>query len=431
MEAAKPAFLQDLFTKWVYNPLARSFSTISGQFWNTAVFGTDTFADERINEYTAHRIATVYTCINVRSQTIAALPMSVFREDKKTGRKEGWTDHPVYYPLAHEPNDYLTSANFFQTCMIHADSWGNSYALITRDDRGNAIAYEILEPFDVEPVVVEGKAFYKYYGDTIPGREVLHFRWFSYDGLCGESPIRMNANTFGMALKQDRYSALALGTKPPGFLSYEGDLKPEQKKQNQQEWDSPKDLGKTKVLSGRWKYTPIMIPPDDAQYIEAKKLTKQEIYGIYRIPPTFAQDFERATFANAEQQDLVFVKHTITPLIRQIEQEINKKCFTERDKKTHYVKFNLNGLLRGDLAARQAFYQSMVNSGVMNRNEARGFEELNAYQGGDDFLVQGAMVPADLLRKQYEQKVLPTVEPPQPGKTSYTYSMNGNGSAVH
>jgi HK97 family phage portal protein len=409
----KPAVLQELFSKFVYNPLARSFSTINGSLWNSLLVGNDSFSEEKVNEYRAHRIATVYICINVLYQTISALPLSVYRT--KNGRTERIDDHPAYYALSQQANSYLSAAQFQGTTEIHQQSWGNGYAYINRNFTGQGESYDILDPWDVSPIIEQGQAFYKYKGEMIPGREVLHFRMFSYDGLCGLSPIRMQSNTIGAAIKQDRYSTMQLGAKPPGFLSYEGTVTPEQKTQSRDSWKKETADGSTPVLSGNWHYNPIMIPADDAAYVDSRKMTKQEIYGIYRIPPTFAQEFENATFSNAEQQDLVFTKHTVTPLIRMREQEINMKVFTEKEKKTHYVKYNLNGLLRGDLAARKEFYQSMVNTGVMSRNEARGFEDLNPYAGGDDFLVQGAMVPADLLRKQYENKVLPTV-PTVPSK---------------
>lgn len=385
--------------------------TIAGDFWNN-IFGSENFADEKVTEKRAHQLATVFTCINIRSQTLCAIPANVMQE--KNGKKNILTDHEAYYPLAHQPNSYMSSANFFLTLMIHADSWGNAYAYINRDGRLRPVSFDLWCPWDVTTIIEKGEAYYKYEGEVIPSRDVLHFRWFSYNGLDGISPIRLNANTMGMAIKQDRYSTMALGQKPPGILSYEGDLKPEQKAQNQKSWAEDLRNGKTPVLSGRWKFDPIIISPGEAEYIATKKLTKQEIYGIFRIPPTFAQDFERATFANAEQQDLVFVKHTVVPIIRVIEQECNMKLFTEREKKNTYVKFNLNGLLRGDLTARQAFYQAMVNTGVYSRNEVRSLEDLNAYPGGDDFLVQGAMAPADMLREIYKSKVIPTA--PVPGE---------------
>ena len=401
------AFLQNLVEKYVWDFSKKS---ISGEFdlkgteaWARLIGYKDNFSEEAVSEQRALGLSTVYTCINVRSQTIAALPIGVYR-DQENG-KESLTDHPVYYPLAHQPNSYMSSANMFLTSMIHADSWGNSYIGINRNGRGEVRSLDILQPWECESInVIDGNAYYNINGMIYPSRDVLHFRWFSMDGLNGVSPIRQNAMTMGKALKAEKYAAMALGQKPPGILSYEGNMTPEQKAENQKSWKEDLINGRTPIMSGRWSFEPIMLSPGDAQFIEQEKLTKQAIYGIYRIPPVFGQDYERATFTNAEQSDLIFAKHTILPLVRVIEQECNMKLFSEREKKNTYVKFNMNGLLRGDTTARAAFYNTMRNIGGMNGNEIREREDMNPYEGGEIYTVQGAQVPIDQLRKFYSSK---------------------------
>lgn len=394
--------------------------SINGDLWNSTGWNTN-FADEHITSQIALTIAAYYTCVNVRAQTISALPGNVIQE--KGSKKEVLTEHPAYYPLAHQPNGYMSSANMFLTSMIHSDTRGNSYIRINRNYKGEPETLTLLCPWEVTPTLGSGKAFYKYQGEMIPGRDMLHFRWFSYDGFIGVDPMTMHAETLGMARKQDRFSSLGLGTKPPGVLSYQGNLTPTQMAENQKNWKKDTDAGRTPVLSGQWSYQQIMQASVDVQLIESKKLTKQDIYGIMRVPPVFAQDFERATFSNAEQSDLVFVKHTIVPIIRVIEQEVNMKMFTEKEKKNTYWKFNLNGLLRGDLQTRQAFYQAMKNNGLMNANEIRSLEDLNGYgKDGEMFTTQGAQIPVDQLRDFYKSKVLPSV--PAVPKNGFAHEHN-------
>jgi HK97 family phage portal protein len=373
----------------------------------------DNFSEEAVSESRAHGLSTVYTCINVRSQTIAALPINVYRETDQG--KQSLTEHPAYYPLAHQPNSYMTSANMFMTAMIHADSWGNSYIGINRSGRGAVNSLDLLNPWECESInIVDGNAYYNINGMVYPARDVLHFRWWSLDGLNGISPIRQNAITMGKAIKAEKYSSMALGQKPPGILSYQGTMTPEQKAENQKSWKEDLQMGRTPIMSGKWEFTPIMLAPGDAQFIEQERLTDRKIYGIFRIPPVFAQDYERATFVNAEQSDLLFAKHTITPIIRMIEQECNMKLFSEREKSNTYVKFNLNGLLRGDTAARAQFYTAMRNIGAVNANEIREREDFNGYDGGEIYTVQGAQVPVDMLREFYESKVDPGSETNEP-----------------
>ena len=403
---SKP-FFQNLFEKYVWDFSRKSadgtFNLKGTEAWARLIGYSDNFAEEPVSETRAHGLATVYTCINVRSQTVASLPINVYREEGE--QKVNLSDHPVYYPLAHQPNSYMSSANMFLTAMIHADSWGNSYIGINRNGRGVVTSLDPIVPWECESIqVIDGNAYYKIRGEVYTSRDILHFRWFSLDGLNGISPIRQNAITVGKAIKSEKYSAMALGQKPPGILSYEGNMTPEQRAENQKAWKNDLVSGNTPILSGRWSFEPIMLSPGDAQFIEQEKLTDKKIYGIYRIPPVFAQDFERATFTNAEQSDLIFAKHTILPLVRIIEQECNMKLFSEREKKNTYVKFNLNGLLRGDTQARAAFYTAMRNIGGMNADEIRQREDMNGYEGGDIYTIQGANVPVDQLRSFYSEK---------------------------
>jgi HK97 family phage portal protein len=410
-------FLQKVFEKYIWDFSAKSagnpYNLKGADAWARLVGFNDNFSEEAVSESRAHGLSTVYTCINVRSQTIAALPINVYRETDQG--KQSLTEHPAYYPLAHQPNSYMTSANMFMTAMIHADSWGNSYIGINRSGRGAVNSLDLLNPWECESInIVDGNAYYNINGMVYPARDVLHFRWWSLDGLNGISPIRQNAITMGKAIKAEKYSSMALGQKPPGILSYQGTMTPEQKAENQKSWKEDLQMGRTPIMSGKWEFTPIMLAPGDAQFIEQERLTDRKIYGIFRIPPVFAQDYERATFVNAEQSDLLFAKHTITPIIRMIEQECNMKLFSEREKSNTYVKFNLNGLLRGDTAARAQFYTAMRNIGAVNANEIREREDFNGYDGGEIYTVQGAQVPVDMLREFYESKVDPGSETNEP-----------------
>lgn len=376
----------------------------------TRIMGyNDNFSDEVVSERRAHGLATVYTCINVRSRTIASLPINVMIEEN--GQKRVLTDHSAYYPLAHEPNNYMSSAQMFLTSMIHSDSWGNSVIGINRDSRMRPYSFDLICPGDWDVTKSDGEAWYKINGEVYPSRDVLHFRWWSLDGLCGISPIKLHQMTMGKAFKEERYSSTTLGQLPPGFLHYEGNITPEQRAQNQKSWKADRRNGEIPVLSGKWDYKSTMFPPSETEYIQSAALTDQKIYGIFQLPPTFAQNYERATWSNAEQADLVYAKHTVTPICRVIEQECNMKLFTQKEKKNHFVKFNLNGLLRGDIVARGNFYKAMRDIGGLNGNEIRSYEDLNGYDGGEIYTVQSANIPVDQLRKFYEQKVAPTAPP--------------------
>ena len=421
------AKLQDWFDRNIWQTSKRGYenglSTINGSILES-ILSSGEFTDETVTPRGSLKITPVFISVNVRGNTMASLPMNVIREEG--GKKQVLTDHPAYYPLSQEPNKYMTAPNFWKTIMLHIDLWGNGYARINRDSRNRPVSFDIWEPWCVTKEIVEGDLFYKYEGETESSDNVLHFRFLSLDGVCGLSPVTENINTLGMAKKLQRYSSLILGAQPPGVLSYEGNLSAPQQEQNREAWKAgPK--GEVKVLSGKWNYQPIISEADATQFIQTKEANEREIFGIWQMPPTFAQNFIRATYSNAEQGDLSYAKHTITPIATNIEKECNMKLFFNREKENTYTKFNLNGLLRGDMAARQSFYQSMINSGVMLRNEARSLEDLNEYDGGEVPLIQGAMIPADTegidaLRKKMETEVIPSAGKPVNGK-----HLNGHG----
>jgi HK97 family phage portal protein len=418
---SRVAYFQNFVDKYIW-PIKKSswpgnydsITDINGSLLES-IFATDNAAGEIVTVPKALRNSTVFSSINVRGNTIASLPCNVIQES--ANKKTVLVDHPAYYLLAHQPNGYMTAANFWKVIMLHVDAWGNAYAHITRDSRRNPVALDIWEPWAVTVEVKNGVAIYTYNGETVFGRDVLHYRFYTWDGLMGRSPIIENRDTIGMAMKLDRYSAILMGKKPPGVLSYEGNLTPEQKSENKKEWGSG-SAGDVKILSARWKYQPIMTPADESAFAVSRRQNKTDLLGIWQMPPQFVQDLERSTFSNAEQMDLVYAKHTIVPPCRNIELENNMKLFKEQEKANTYTKFNLNGLLRGDIAARQAFYQAMVNGGIMSRNEARGLEDMNPYKGGDDFLVQGAMILADKLREMMDSKLIPSAPAPKNTKVN-------------
>lgn len=414
------ALLQDFVNKYIWST-GKSSWTAGDDIYDThgniihSFYTTDNTAGELVTERNALRNSTIYSSTYVRGNTIASLPCSVIQETGKT--KTILTDHPAYYLVHDQPNSYMSAANFWKTIMLHVDIWGNGYGYIQRDSRRNPVAIHIWVPWEVSVTFEDGDVFYHYQGETVSSRDMLHYRFYSFDGICGRSPVRENSNAIGMAMKLDRYSAILMGVQPPGILSTEKSLTPEQKVQNKKAWQEAKP-GQVRVVDGGFKYTPVMTPADEAAFAIQRRQNKTELLGIWQMPPQFVQDLERSTFSNAEQMDLVYAKHTVTPICRNIELENNMKLFFEKEKKNIYTKFNMNGLLRGDLAARQAFYQSMVNTGIMFRNEARSLEDLNPYEGGDTPLIQGAMIPGDqkgvdALRKKMETEVIPSAPTPK------------------
>ena len=165
----------------------------------------------------------------------------------------------------------------------------------------------------------------------------------------------------------------------------------------QKSWNQSQTSAGTKLLPFGFKYNRISIAPEEAQFIETRKFQAEEICRIFSVPPALVQLESQTTYNNVEQQNLMFARHTVLPWAKRIEQELATKLLTRQEARSHYFKFTLNELFRGDMAARSQFYTQMLQNGVYNINEVRGTENLNPISGGDQHLVQVNLLSLDKM----------------------------------
>ena len=360
-----------------------------------------TESGELVSVKNGTQTSTAFSCINVLAQDIAKLPFNV-RKDTEQG-KEIIKSTPVYKLIHTRPNNYTTAYNFWYKIVWDILSCGNAYVYIKRGLNYQPSSLHCLDPKDVKAKVIEDEVYYEINKEWFGGENILHFKLYSFDGVEGVSPIIYNAETFGYRIKQDKYKAKVLGTKPSGLLSFEEKLSDTQMDQARQMWKrmtTGAAKGETPVLGGGAKYTPFMIPPNEGQMIEAAKLSREEIAGLYRVPPTMIQDYERATFSNAEQQSIIYLRDALTPILKVIEQECDYKLFSERS--GLYTKFNFNAILRGDIQTRMEMYKTLRSFGLASADEIREMEDLPPLEeNGDLILVQGAMMPLNKSEEFY------------------------------
>ncbi|MPM60554.1 hypothetical protein SDC9_107405 [bioreactor metagenome] len=228
--------------------------------------------------------------------------------------------------------------------------------------------------------------------------DVLHIPGLGFDGLVGYSPIAMAKNAIGLAIATEEYGSkfFANGAAPSGVLEHPGTIKDPSKVREswQQTFGGSANSSKIAVLEEGMKYTPISISPEQAQFLETRKFQINEIARIFRVPPHMVGDLEKSSFSNIEQQSLEFVKYTLDPWVIRWEQSIQRRLLTPDEKKSYFVKFNVEGLLRGDYASRMTGYATARQNGWMSANDIRELENLDripAEQGGDLYLINGAM----------------------------------------
>lgn len=341
----------------------------------------------------AMRFTAVYAAIRLRSNTIASLPKSVYDLTGK-GRSIA-TGHPVYRLLKYRPNGYqnvFTFWNYINTCL---DGWGNSYVIIRRARNADPEMLIPVHPSNVQVVTENAKKYYKvfgtkYYDGLYSDEDMLHFFNYTIDGLKGIDPIRYNADAI----------ATGVGSQEFGneFFESRGNIKAvietdqswtkDKAKTFLENFETSKKYGNP-VLTGGAKWKTVTISPEAAQMLETRTFALQDICRIFMVPPHLLGDLSRSTFSNIEHQDIEFVKHYVRPTVKMFEQELDRKLFFDDECGKLEIKFNLDGLLRGDLATRSEFYQKAILNGWMSRNEVREMENLNPIDGLDEMMYPG------------------------------------------
>lgn len=369
-------------------------------------------AGKNVNERSAMQMTAVYSCVRILAEAVAGLPLHLYRY-KEDGGKERAIDNNLYHLLHDEPNKEMSSFIFRETLMTHLLLWGNAYAQIIRNGKGEVVALYPLMPNKMQVDRNENGELYYIYtrssdeAKTMEGvtvyitpRDVLHIPGLGFDGLVGYSPIAMAKNAIGLAIATEEYGAkfFANGAAPSGVLEHPGTIKdPSRLREN---WNSTfggsANSGKVAVLEEGMKYTPISISPEQAQFLETRKFQIDEIARIFRVPPHMVGDLEKSSFSNIEQQSLEFVKYTLDPWVIRWEQSLSRALLNEDEKRKYFFKFNLEGLLRGDYESRMSGYAVARQNGWMSANDIRELENMDkipAEDGGDLYLINGNMLP--------------------------------------
>ena len=365
-----------------------------------------------VTERSAMQMTAVYACVRILSEAVAGLPLHFYRY-KADGSKEKAIDSNLYHLIHDEPNPEMSSFVFRETLMTHLLLWGNAYAQIIRNGKGEVIALYPLMPNKMSVDRDEnGKLYYTYTrSDCEPNamngssvvlepKDVLHIPGLGFDGLVGYSPIAMAKNAIGLAIATEEFGSkfFANGAAPSGVLEHPGTIKDPSRVREawQSQFGGSGNSGKVAVLEEGMKYTPISISPEQAQFLETRKFQINEIARIFRIPPHMVGDLEKSSFSNIEQQSLEFVKYTLDPWVVRWEQSLSRSLLSEDEKKQYFFKFNLEGLLRGDYQSRMNGYAIARQNGWMSANDIRELEDLDKLspeQGGDLYLVNGNMLP--------------------------------------
>jgi HK97 family phage portal protein len=382
--------------------------------------GGKTNAGTEVTERTAMNVMTVLACVRLLAGAIASMPCVLFQRKKDMIIPA--EQHPAYTILKNNANNEMTSMSFFETSQLHEELWGNRYAQIIRTNGGDIYALQPLQPDrTIVMRAFDGRLLYQTLDIngriiTLEAEDVLHVPGLGYDGLVGRSPVAMMRESLGLAVASEEFGArfFSNGAAPAGFLRHPTSLsKPAQdrlKEQFDERYAGVHNAHRTAVLEEGMEYVPITMPLKDSQFLEGRSFQQIEIASAFQVPPILIglQEKTSSWGTGIEQIMIGFLTFSLRPKIVRIEQALNRKLLTEKERKEFYFKFNTNSLLRGDTKTRFEGYQVARQNGWMNTNEIRAFEEMNPVAGGEMFWRPANMVPADSKFDPANVKAEPT-----------------------
>lgn len=386
---------------------------VSQEHWMSDWAGADnSAAGVSVTPQTAMQTATVFACVRILAETLASLPLLVYKRGK--GRsKDRAHDHNLYALLHDAPNPLMTSFEFRECMMTNLALYGNAYAEIEWDNAGRVIGLWPLSSAHMQ-VKRQGLALWYEYSllvpaVTLPAHNILHLRGLSGDGIIGYSPIRMAREAIGLAVATETFGAKLFGNggRPAGVLELPGTLSPEALKKLREDWQAKhgglSEAHRVAILQGGMTWKSIGIPPEDSQFLATREYQVAEIARIYRIPLYLLQSGDKAaTYASVEQFGIQFVVHTIRPWAVRWEQALKKSLFLPGD--MHFAEFLLDGLLRGDTASRYSAYAIGRQWGWLSADDVRELENMNPLPDGQGemYLVPMNMVTANMAGQKPE-----------------------------
>ncbi len=368
------------------------------QYWEEffSRVGIITKSKQNVTPDSALKSTTVYACVRVLAETIASLPLMVYRK-KSDGGREPAQEFYLYHALHDIPNPQQTSFEYREMLMGHISLRGNAYSYLERDNSGQIRNIYPLHPAMMQVKLMDGRLIYEYQKDgkriVFTEDEIWHWKGLSNDGIVGLSPIALARESIGLSLTaEDHESRLLVNSaRAGGILEYPGTLQKDARtrlKDSIHDSQTGHNAYDTMILEGGLKWTQIGMSNIDAQFLELRNFQVEDICRIFRVPSVLIQHPDATmTYASAEQFFLSFVQHSIRPWCVRIEQSANKTLLTEIERKKYYIEFKIDGLLRGDLATRYAAYQIGRLNGWLSVNDIRALENMNPILlGGDDYL---------------------------------------------
>tara|TARA_R110000744_G_scaffold72211_1_gene145153 strand:+ start:2214 stop:3407 length:1194 start_codon:yes stop_codon:yes gene_type:complete len=347
-------------------------------------------------------LTAVWCAIRLLSESVSSLPISVYSKQSNGDKLED-TKSPIYKLIKFKPNFYQNKVTFFEYIMLCILTEGNAYVQIIRNNNGTPVELIPIDPEDVTIVVNDNELFFQTPRGVLDSADVLHFKTMTSDGITGISPLAQcqSALKWTDSLEKFGETFFSNGAKPSSILQTDKSLSDSAMQRLKSSFNNNyaklNNSNSTIVLEEGLTFKPISISPDQAQFLQSRKFSIEEICRIYNLAPHLLKDLSKSSFNNIEMQNQEFLTLTLLPYINRLEEEMNGKLFRSNELGNTYIEFNVNGFLRGDAKTRNESYKTAITNGYMSINEVRQKENMNSIDGGDKHFMQMNMTTIEKI----------------------------------
>lgn len=385
--------------------------------WLFEAFGAWTSkAGVNVSEPSAVRLTAVAACLRIISNPLSSMPKYIYTI-QPDGDRVRELNHPAYRVI-NNPNKFINRIDFWRLMLTRRLAYGNAYAYIKRNEYFEPVELIPFKPGTITPYFWKEELIY-YNTDTdypsiprvLKAHDVFHLHSTNLrDNFEGVSPIREHAESIGVAIAAEQYGAKFFGNSaiPSGFLKLPGEVNSSMAQTTKKQWkeqtggDRQSDVA---VLGNGAEFVRLSIPPEEAQFLETRKYSVEEIARIYDVKPHMLADLSRATFSNIEHLGIEFVKQTLWNYGVEVEEEINTKLLREEERTTTYCKFDYRELMQGDANTVADYLGKLISHGIYSIDDARLFIGENKVAGGDKRYINAAFMPIELVADFYTASI--------------------------
>jgi HK97 family phage portal protein len=357
----------------------------------------------------ALQVSTVWACVKLLVETIASLPLFLYRTDA-AGNRTLARDDELYAVLHDSPNRRQTAQEFWEFMLLNLVLRGNAFARIERGVGGRAYALWPLAADQVEvKVLPDGSLAYAYAIDSAvliyAEGDILHIRGMG-NGTVGMSPLDYMRASVGLAISAQDHTAATYRkqARRPGILMTDKVLTPDQRKALRDSFGEIASGGQKElyILEASFKFEPIGMSPADIQLLETRRFAVEDLARWFGVPSVLINDTSKTTTWGTGVEQIIegFYKFTLRPQLERIEQALHRRVLTTAQRVAGlHAEFSFDALLRANAKDRFELYAKGVQNGITTRNECRQLENLSPIEGGDVLTAQVNLVPIDMLGK--------------------------------